>query len=166
MEILEYTGENISGKAFSVLMDFCFEHADCFSLGKARWTFAKDARIEDALDRFLIGRAETEHWFCYGGTRPPLRIRLYKAESDAKKAFLLFSDNLYFESPKKYFCSLEDICFFRDGKLFLGTVSHEHICCAHIFSDEFRLLLEGVGNWKDVSNNTLARLNLDKFKFL
>ena len=45
----------------------------------------------------------------------------------------------------------EDICFFIEDKLFLGTVSHENICDVYVPSEEIKKQLLKLGEW-DVGN--------------
>lgn len=157
----------IEGKDFQKLMDLCFDMADVFSFGLAGWTYAKDKRLENTLQKFQVDTIQTNRWFCYMGTSPGLSINLYRAAEEAKNAILQYINHLFLWDNEKNFCSLEDLCFFRENELFLGTVTHERICYAHILSEEFGNCLKGLGTWKDCSDHRLdhclAYLNLKSY---
>lgn len=48
--------------------------------------------------------------------------------------------------------------------MFLGTVTHERMCYAHILSKQFGEELRRLGDWEDGSDNDFARLDLSGFE--
>lgn len=62
------------------------------------------------------------------------------------------------------FEKLMDLCFFKGDELFLGTVTHERMCYAHILSKQFGEELRRLGDWEDGSDNNFARLDLSGFE--
>lgn len=64
----------------------------------------------------------------------------------------------------KQFAKLMDLCFFKGDELFLGTVTHERMCYAHILSKQFGEELRCLGDWEDGSDNDFARLDLSGFE--
>ena len=111
------------------------------------------------MKAFILGEIITTQWFCYRVTKKnQLHIGLYRA-NDATRDIM-----------KKYypgiFCSdwtgqgvlwnqnAEDVCFFKSGKLILGTVSHERICLAFQPQDSsFEKELQNVLNGWATSRN-------------
>ena len=162
-DCIEHT---IAGKSFCALMELCFEQADYFSMGAAPWKNAKDSRLEQALQSFLIQEIRTETWFCYSGTEPPLLEKVYLATQDAKQALLQYINHLFLwsddHSPVP---TLEDLCFYQGDTLFFGTVTHERICYAHILTEQFGAQLKRLGQWDEGVENKLAELSLNKFRF-
>lgn len=154
----------ISGKQFAKLMDLCFEQADTFSFCAARWANAKDRRLENALKGFKTGEIHTNHWFCYGITHPDLKVDLYRAADEAKEIILQYIEDLFLSGDENNLYTLEDLCFFKGDELFLGTVTHERMCYAHILSKQFGEELRRLGDWEDGSDNNFARLDLSCFE--
>ena len=153
---------NITGQSYKQLIDLCFEHADCFSMAKAPWVYAKDKRLALALRDHRIREVQTNRWFGY--KTPLIKINLYRVCKEAKESVLRFTDNLFLDSgDPKYFCSLEDLCFFKKDNLFFGTVSHERICSAHILTADFGNMLKCLGDWENESVNSFNHLSLSDF---
>ena len=154
----------ISGESFQRLIELCFAQADAFSMNSAPWTHATDLRLARALEPYRIRSFETGSWFCYASTYPPLRVNLYRAAEGAKAAILRYIGHLFLYGDKNAeFCSLEDLCFFRDGELFFGTVTHERICFAHILSDEFGTALGELGPWTNAADGSFTHIFLSQF---
>ena len=47
----------------------------------------------------------------------------------------------------------EDMCFFVDNKLFLGTVSHENICEVYPPAEEIKKQLLKIGEWEELNDD-------------
>ena len=136
----------IRGDAFRQLMEICFARADRFSMNTVP---------------FRERHFETEQWFCYAGTWPPLRVNVYRACPETLELVMTELDDLFLgRHDPPSFCSLEDLCFFRKGKLFFGTVTHEFMCYAHVEDPEFGNALKALGPWEENAENSLANLEL------
>ena len=125
--------ENVSGEAFEELMSACFLYADSFSLTKNGWGADKSRASRELMQKlapYYLRTIRTDHWFCYrvpGGQE--IEVFLFRACGAARRILLeryrcLFSGDAPWELP-------EDLCFFRNGTLILGSVSHEDICFAY-----------------------------------
>lgn len=159
----------IAGEKFSDLMELCFKRADYFTLTKSSGykhfsdymfllksmeTFWRERKVEKELKRalkpFYVKRIHTLHWFCFY-RETPLEVTVYKAMPEAKAVLLQFFDDLFFEQnrPKLTPRAHEDLCFFQNGRLILGTVSHEYICHAYPQDEEFDVRLRALGPWNE-----------------
>lgn len=151
--------QTIQGKKFESLLDLCFSYADVFSLTKAVWANNTSTVLEQQLAPFLIRRFQTRDWFCSKiEDGPPFIVTLYHATKEAKTIirdtfndiFLTPTDNCTgAEEP-----TLEDLCFFADKVLFLGSLTHEYICDVYPLDDQFEEQLCTLGKWIDFSNGS------------
>jgi len=122
----------VEGEDFFRLLDLCFRHCDFFSFtvcGIRR----KEGALQGSLSPHACRRIPTNRWFRYI-TLPgnPLDRILYPANDKTLGILKRHCARLFLfdgsRSSSSWNQTLEDLCFFSDGKLFLGTVSHEHIC--------------------------------------
>ncbi len=148
----------IKGENFKEFMRICFEEADGFSLSKTTPSYTNS--VEDMLEKYLIKTIKTEKWFAYNG-KEKLTQMIYKTSDEALDVILGCYQDVFFSKkkiPKKKYeqvgnrflnpSILEDICFFKGGKMFLGTLSHEYICAAEPFSDAFEKRIMEFGKWE------------------
>lgn len=154
----------IDGARFKALMDLCFDRADCFSMTAGPWTRATDTRLQEALRPFWVTTLHTNRWFCYRSPQSPLEVNLYRATDAAKHAVLRYARHLFlWGDDETELCSLEDLCFFKDGALFLGTVTHERMCYAHVDAPAFGTRLRALGTWRENADNALAFVSLKEY---
>ena len=59
--------------------------------------------------------------------------------------------------------TLEDICFFRKGSLFFGSVSHEGFCAALPDTQDFEKMLWNIGMWPK-EEDPLVRIELPDYR--
>ena len=144
----------LSKKWLQDFLDICFSHADCFTLNEAPWFKAilKDLQLE--LTPFLMQEVRTPKWFGYDYTsRPYAKERthafIYRAESAAKEILLKHLPNIFFRSKKRDtpYPTLEDLCFFSNGQLFIGNISHEYMLWAYPPNEEIELQLKQIADW-------------------
>lgn len=144
--------------ALQRLLDLCFEYADTFSLSRAGWE-RQDDTLERALEPYVLRRLRTTRWFCYYTAKSnPQRIALYPLNEQTKSILRAQYRGLFLEDWSgrlpRWVPSMEDLCFFRNGRLLLGTVSHERICVAYPEDDElaqrFRDAISGWGESDDL----------------
>lgn len=144
----------LSKKWLQDFLDICFSHADCFTLNEAPWTMAilKDLHLE--LTPFLMQEVKVPKWFGYDYTsRPHAKERthafIYRAESAAKEILLQHMPNIFFSEEDVYtpFPTLEDLCFFSAGRLFIGNVSHARMLWAYPPDEEIELQLKQIADW-------------------
>ena len=152
---------NLSGKEYEQLISICFKFADLFSLTKNGWITPKEEKEStDLMQRLLPYHIETRHtdrWFCY---RVPdeqkIETYLFRATPESQKILLtsyncMFNDGVIWRVP-------EDLCFFKEGKLVLGSVSHENIC--YVYDEELAKKLQGCGKWEDIPEEENERIYL------
>ena len=163
----DYQGGNggICGDAYLRLLDLCFAHADYFSLcdeNPAEWKTIPNT-VEDLLMPYRKKTLKTRQWFGYFSTEPPLTVSLYQANEETKRILSACYSDLFFENqkkvPKKHveqigrdFVHLqrpEDLCFFKDRRIFFGTVSHELICTADCPDEAFETELRALAPFRE-----------------
>ena len=126
--------ETIRNPNFTKVMELCFADSSFLSFTKY-FGFQESARSKhfDAdLQPFLVETMKTIHWHCYHMLDPnrPLEVSIYRATQAVKEIVLNTFGNIYLTDHIKPPIA-EDICFFRENELLLGTVSHERIC--HVY---------------------------------
>ncbi len=144
---------NISGQPFEKFISFCFENADVFSLTKSSWPGAGKSnefiRVMQLLSPYHTNTVHTNHWFCY---RVPegydIEIYLFTATAESKRIILEQYDSLFYQD--KAWDKPEDLCFFQNGRLTVGSVSHERICFLYPQTKEWMALTELCGTWEEV----------------
>lgn len=166
----DYT-HTVEGECFVNLMDLCFDSADCFSLKRASWSAFTDKQFELELEPFKIKELRMKYWYGYNLlpehlSAPPMEIILYDACEAAREVVLKYNDNLFLEDRRdgKLTLSsktLEDICFFKDKSLFLGTVSHEYMCSVNPVTLNFEERLLSTGDWELADCDKLQKLSID-----
>lgn len=137
--------------SFFQLLDICFQNSEVFTLTKNRWQMGSEyddsSNILCVLSPYLITTIHTSHWFSnYVPECSPLEVYLFQVNDQTKKVVLEEYDRLF--SGETYFRKPEDICFFENGTLVLGTVLHEKICFAYKEDESFVSLLKQVGQWE------------------
>ncbi|MEA5083665.1 MAG: hypothetical protein VB018_05870 [Lachnospiraceae bacterium] len=154
--------ENIELNNFTKLLDLCFEISSYFSFTK-NIDFSIEERETRAkflkeLEPFYVKTIKTQHWHCY--YVPPENVKevyLFKTDMNAKPIIQKYFDNIFLEE-RNYSGDIvgefkpvpEDLCFFYQNKLLLGTVSHENICYAYPHSEQLMVEFEKLGYWKRV----------------
>ena len=152
--------KNISGQDFIDLISVCFDHANIFSLSQNRWfdvVSERSAQLLQQLCPYYIKDLDTNRWFChYVPKEFAYKVYLFRTVPEAKSIILsayskLFFDGTAWEEP-------ENICFFRDNRLVLGSVSHEKIC--YLYDSELWRLLKKKDFWECVPDEANERIIL------
>lgn len=152
MYFLEYESPPLSPKAFASIMNLCLHKSKFFSLTYHSYP-GKTNELITELFKYRYRRIKTTQWFSY--TRlpdNPLEIFLYPSNSSTmailKRYYTgFFLDNVY-DKTLQWTQSLEDLCFFGEDKLIMGTVSHEMICNVYPPDDNFLTqLMSDYGYW-------------------
>mgnify|MGYP005769536745 CR=1 FL=1 len=151
----------LSTKWLQDFLDICFRHADCFTLNEAPWAMAIRKDLQLSLSPFLIQEVKTPKWFGYDYTSEPntkwsTHAFIYRAESAAKEILLQHMPNVFFREKDvdTPFPTLEDLCFFSDGRLFIGNVSHARMLWAYPPNEEVELQLKQIADWSYVDRPT------------
>ena len=166
---------NITGNNFDKLFEYCFETCDIVSFRDATFGAGKNFKFLKAIEEFRMCTIQTNRWYGldfsnYSSTEDWEELNLfsivyfYRTEKLLKKTLSEYINNLFYTNCAPYrelkyrdFSILEDMCFFRENKLLLGTLSHEHMCEVYPQSNEdvtlFKELLKGEEDeFKEVSN--------------
>jgi len=169
--------ENISGNNFIQLLDICFGLSSYLSLTKpilSACQFDVDLcdKIAEDMVEFKIKTIYTRSWFSYviyEGTVPKniFEIYIFKANEQTKEIIKKYYNNLFFDikdiEERRKTIMLEDICFFKNKKLFLGTVSHEYICSLYTddIDDENKSKLLSLAKWKEKKDRKEEQIIID-----
>lgn len=150
--------DNIEGTKYHQLLDICFNLSTYFSFTKRHFHTKNSVYLKFLKDLApsYIKTEFTWHWFSYYlYSKEPLEVCLYHADSKRKDVIKKYFNNLFQEDESMNGKSRniknlpEDLCFFKDNQLLLGTVSHAWICFAYpptdIIADQFKPL----GKWKE-----------------
>jgi hypothetical protein len=142
--------ESIDDYSYDSFMSACFQSSNMFSLSRARWTTSTCDELECDLKKWLITTIKTSKWFGYDYTifsdddaNTEIEINIYEANNKTKEIILKYTNNIYLEKLingefDECHQTLEDICFFRDTKLIVGTVSHEGMVCMLPINDALK----------------------------
>ena len=68
--------------------------------------------------------------------------------------------------PKDFYSTMEDLTFFHGDRMFFETITHEHLCFAYVFADEFGQKLRELGEWNQEENSLVTGFSLRKAKKL
>ena len=154
----------IKGDALCALWDACFDRADAFTLCTAIWTHATNDALRQALQPYRVRSFHTARWFCHMSTEPFLEVNVYPATAETRRIVRQHVTDLYFDlSRNRDLHTLEDICFFRNGSLFFGTVSHEGFCAALPDTQEFAEMLWNFG-MRTKQEDRLVRIELSDYR--
>jgi hypothetical protein len=159
---------NIGGQQFRRLLEVCFQQSDCFSLSVGGWQNRIDT-MQQELEPHILKKKVTKSWFGYYPLLTDAEVTattriLYPVNDVTKSIIEKYCDNLWLRSEiPGQTQSLEDLCFFSDDKLILGTVSHEYICQAYPSDDSFKLkLFEVYNHWK-AGNDFAEQIRLSDY---
>jgi hypothetical protein len=156
---------NISGKAFRQLMEACFNLSGHFTLTYGLWANRVDTMYKE-LKPYAVNEKSLHSWFGYyplpsGEQSTPMVRILYPANGATRGIIERYFGNLWLDSKEKgRKQSLEDICFFSNGKLILGTVSHERICRVFPPDEAFKSLLRDVYPYWMESDDSSEQIDL------
>ncbi len=150
----------LKGEKFRLLLKYCFDEADCFSLSK--WDRPSYSNyVEDMLEPYCIDKVKVTRWFAYNGA-DTIAEMIYETSEETLKIVSEYYQDVFLENrkrvPKKkyeqigkqylYPSILEDMCFFKNKQMILGTLSHEYICVARCISHDFEHKLLSIAPWK------------------
>lgn len=145
--------KSISKDCFNNLIEECFNVADTFSLTKGPDLYPEGKALLEQLNPYFVKTIETQHWFSYYVPAPyKKKIYIFKACDESKNAILESYPGLFMDELTQW-TTLEDLCFFIDKKLLLGTVSHEYICYCYPPTDDINKHFKKICNWKKTDDD-------------
>lgn len=143
---------------FSRLLDLCFRQSEYFSFSVPGIPHT-DNTLQNELSSYVYTVITTTHWFNYI-TLPenPMSNIVFHANSETLSVLKKHCHRLFlFDSQcssSSWNQTLEDLCFFSNDKLLLGTVSHEHMC--EVFPPDNTVkneLFAIYSHWKEVKDS-------------
>ena len=157
--------KNLCGSHFEEYISVCFDLADTFSLTENGWEAAKksgeSARILELLDPYLIRMIKVQHWFCQSvPVGHEKEVYLFNITEDSKKILLQEYDGIFYD--EEVWMKPEDICFFKNGKLIAGSLSHEKICYVYDYETMFSERITLQGAWEAIPHNQNERIDLQE----
>lgn len=150
---------NIQGEKYNKLIEICFDVSTYFSLTKPTYQDMGSLYLNflDEMSPYYIRTINSLHWFSYYVLPSnPLEVSIYHADKGAETIIKKYFDNIFQREPSKdgkwgHIKNLpEDLCFFYEKELFLGTVSHEKICFAYPPTEEIANQFKTLGDWEEV----------------
>ena len=164
MLCIDYASPCIDAETYQKLLAMCFPLCDRVSFTRHILPYIPN-KLQHELSPFLQKEIITTHWFSYITTENnPLNILLFPVNADTiaiikDQTDALFPVSAYDNSGARNEI-LEDLCLFSEGRLLLGTVSHEGVC--HIYppdADFEAKLSELYPHWKKADDFDQVNLN-------
>lgn len=157
--------KNITNPNFKMIIDLCFEKSSYISFTKYYSSIESEQskNFDLEINNYLVNKIKTTHWYCYYmlDDSRPLEVSVYKADQKVKDILLNTFNNIFLIGNKKPRIA-EDLCFFSNDELLLGTVSHERAC--HIFPQNNQTLNSflNIANWEETEflEKELIKLNV------
>lgn len=123
MIVYSLLDDNIEGVKFRNFIAYCLEHSTLFSLTFHNMINGRNQQSIQGLNKFLCKSFKTDIWYCYKVLDKPIDVALYHSNPNLLGYIMKHFDRLF---PSRL-QGIEDICFFNDESLLLGSVSHEEI---------------------------------------
>jgi hypothetical protein len=159
--------DNIQGEDFVKFISTCFCHADTFSLSKNRWPTknqsGESARILQRLRPYHTRTLHTDTWFSMRVLNwDLLEVYLFEATPDSKNILLDEYDSIFYADT--YWEKPEDLCFFKNGRLLAGSVTHEQICYVYEQKDvrDFMEQIKLCGRWEQCPTDLAGQIQISK----
>lgn len=143
------------------IVSTCFDKADFYSLRERLGGYDDEIYFESedfikAMSVHEIASIETYNWHGYylvGRSPSPFKIHFYESNEVTKKMFITQYNNMFMENSNGISSYYEDICFFKNRKLFLGTISHEDMCNFFPFSEDLQTQITMNGSWQEMESH-------------
>ncbi len=155
--------KNLCGKDFDEYISVCFDITDTFSLTENGWSTAKGSveseRVLNILAPYHIRTIHTVRWFCQ--SVPPgyeKEVYLFRATEASKKILLSEYRSIFYDDS--VWMTPEDLCFFKNGKLISGSLSHARICYVYEYEDMFSEKITLENTWEVIPHNQNEQINL------
>ncbi len=149
----------IRGEKLYSFLNLCFSESDVFTLSSYSEEEGTCTLLYNDLKKYKIATIETLKWFGYDYTHAPakeLRVIMHENFYPTRTELIpiitnriteIFFDRGLTPVPYDRLQNVEDICFFKEGKMIMGSISHE--CMLFMDSEVFPLdILSQYGRWK------------------
>ena len=158
MDVYKLKG-NCENEEFRALLYTCCDYGDLFSLCYSDGFPPEMTHpLETALKPYLIAQQKVNQWFGYYNVpgcpaAPILTQHIFSAVPEAVDPIARYCKDIYFTKErednryKRPPFLYSDLCFFRNSRLLLGTVSHEEMAYIYPPDEEFLVDLLNAGLW-------------------
>ncbi len=169
----DFEHDGIKGDNFVKFLHLCLEHSTMFSMSRRLLPHDRQYRVipntvEPALEPYWVKTLQPSCWCGYPKKVDNYVQMIYKATEESigvlayyyEDVFLTFRPSVQPSLPKMpnrrflfpgerpFFWSLyEDLCFWQNDTMIIGTVSHEHICATNRIDDTFASRLSELAVW-------------------
>lgn len=154
---------------FQNLLDLCFHYASYFSLTIAPWYTSTKTDLMTELEPYLMKKIRVQKWFGYDLSLSDrsLDVIIYRATSTTQDILQKYIFDIFLQEDNngqimQNTQSLEDLCFFTDTILLLGTVSHEYLCYVNPINETVGQKIITMGNWTYCNDVLNARINISE----
>lgn len=141
MVVYSLVSKNIAGEKFKEFLLYCLENSTYFSITVTNFN---TNFLE--LEEFFYKRFSTYNWFYYKTYEKPLNIILYRSSSKLLLHILNYFDCLF--TTSEHINIMEDICFFNDTDIMLGSVTHENMAKVLLKDDLDIIQYEKFADWE------------------
>ena len=170
---------SISNDKFCTMLDACLNDCEYFTLTRSSYTYeegyiesVKQVRgnkiivvdLKAEFSDFLLNDYDTRNW--YGYLMPRflndgffLNVSVYRFNNITKSKIKNTFPNIFLRDENHVFL-YEDICFFENGKLLLGTVSHAAACTIYPTSEAQLLKFKELASWNEIPYHNFEHLRL------
>lgn len=153
----------IHGENFQAFLRTCFYFSTYFTMSKIiplDYELVPNAS-EVQLSQYLLKTISPKSWYGYGQIHENMVQCVYRANDESLQILCNSYQDVFLVSKKKLkkvpidtigwkpkrVSTFENLCFFSNTNMILGTVSHERICTTHITDKGFSDELMKIGNW-------------------
>jgi len=166
--------ENIFGDEYIQFIDLLGVNSDFFTMNKHydnNGNVLLLGSLFKALSPFCTDTLPVNDWYCnydmssyYVDNVVECRIEVQAYPSNSTTLDILKSNcnNIYLYG-KETIPLGEDLCFFKNGELFMGTVSHERMCGIYPLTKNMSKKLQRYGKWNKVDYSIDSDINRIKY---
>lgn len=147
MIVYSLLDDNIEGVKFRNFIAYCLEQSTLFSLTFHNMINGRNHQSIQGLNEFLFKSFKTDMWYCYKVLDKPIDVVLYQSNPNSLDCIMKYFDRLF---PSQLH-GIEDICFFKDENLLLGSVSHEGIAQLFLPTESELSKYTKFARWENVS---------------
>ncbi len=154
MKILEFAGNTLEEENFKQFLRICASRSTHFSL--AKYVFSEGASaptsFKKLLEPYAIASFHPKRWFGYPqGNGEYLTETVYRVSKESMEILERYCRDLFLQKGTKKLGRLEDLCFWDNGTMIVGTLSHECICATNRITDRFAEELREIGQWREMN---------------
>lgn len=164
----------IQGVLFRKFLNICWPFTDYITLSEH---MAEDKPeneftcvLKEGLHEWFAGYMVTDEWFGYGRGSSEMRIYRYHATRETKEKILSSYLDIFLRLPAPGLTrKIPDffriyVCF-SNGRLFLGTISHEQDAFLYSLNDSMLTEILPMGRW-EMKNWSTGQTDIHKYNWV